>query len=96
VALGLLAAFAVILLLIGGPQPRLATKWAWFWLSWAMPPLWLVFVVLEPLPLWANQPQPLARRRLTGGWAFLLSFVLAGVVASTWPDWADVLTNGRF
>ena len=84
--------FAALLLLIAGPQPRLATKWAWFWLG-SLPPLWLAFVILEPLPLWARRPMPVARRRLTGGWAFLLSRVLGSVVAATWPDWSDVLTN---
>src|SRR5450759_1122724 len=80
-------------LLIAGRQPRLATKWAWFWLATAMTPLWLAFVVLEPVPMWSDQPQPLVRRRLTGGWAFLLSLVLAAVVASAWPDFKDLLTH---
>jgi hypothetical protein len=92
-ALALLAGFAVLILLIVGPQPRLATKWAWFWLSVAITPLWLVFVVLEPLPLWANRPQPLARNRLTGGWAFLLSIVLAAAASWVLPDWTDLLTS---
>ena len=90
---GALAGLAVLLLLIGGPQPRLATKWAWFWLGIAVTPLWLAFVVLEPLPMWADRPQPAARRRLTGGWAFLLSLVLAAVVTSAWPELSDVLTS---
>lgn len=92
-AVGLLAAFAVLILLIASPQPRLATKWAWFWLGCAITPLWLVFVVLEPLPLWANRPQPLARNRLTGGWAFLLGIVLATLASWAWPEWADLLTS---
>lgn len=91
-AVGMLAAFAVLILLIASPQPRLATKWAWFWLGCAITPLWLAFVVLEPLPLWANQPQPLIRNRLTGGWAFLLGIVLASTAGWLWPGWADVLT----
>jgi len=88
-----LASLVALGLLIAGRQPRLATKWAWFWLATAMTPLWLAFVVLEPVPMWSDQPQPLVRRRLTGGWAFLLSLVLAGAVASAWPDWKDLLTD---
>jgi len=50
-------------------------------------------VVLEPLPMWADRPQPAARRRLTGGWAFLLSLVLGAVVTSAWPELSDVRTS---
>jgi len=56
-------------------------------------PFWLAFVVLEPVPMWSDQPQPLVRRRLTGGWAFLLSLVVAGAVAAAWPDFKDLLTH---
>ena len=61
------ATFVTLLLLIFGPQPRLATKWAWFWLSIAVPPLWLAFVLFEPVPLWIKHPLPPAPSRLTGG-----------------------------
>ena len=54
----------VLRVLIAGRQPRLATKRAWFWLA---------FMVLEPTVMWSDQPQPLVRQRLTGGWAFLLT-----------------------
>ncbi|WP_043498514.1 hypothetical protein [Georgenia sp. SUBG003] len=70
---GGIVGLAALLWLVGGPQPRLATKWAWFWLAWSAPLLWLAFVVLEPVPLWRNRPTPRRPRRLTGGWAFLLS-----------------------
>jgi hypothetical protein len=72
-----------------GPEPgryapprarQAATKWAWFWLATAMMPLWLVFVVLEPVPMWSDRAQPLARLHLSGGWAFLLSGLLAASV----------------
>ncbi|GAA4422423.1 hypothetical protein GCM10023169_16870 [Georgenia halophila] len=76
-----LAGFVALLLLIGGPQPRLATKWAWFWLAWQAPLLWLAFVVLEPVPLWRRRPLS-ASRRLTGGWAFLLSITAVPFVGS--------------
>jgi hypothetical protein len=88
-----IAVLTTIGLLIAGPQPRRATKWAWFWLAVSITPLWLVFLVLEPVPMWSDQPRPVARRRLTGGWAFLLSLVLGSVVAAAWPDWKDLLTH---
>lgn len=71
--LGTFVGLAALLWLVGGPQPRLATKWAWFWLAWNTPLIWLALVVLEPVPLWNNRPTPQRPRRLTGGWAFLLS-----------------------
>jgi len=84
---GGIAGLAALLLLIGGPQPRLATKWAWFWLAWHTPLLWLAFVVLEPVPVWLNRPLRQRPRRLTGGWAFLLSITavpfLGSVLKST-------------
>lgn len=76
-AWGLAATVAGLMLLVAGDQPRLATKWAWFWLISTIPALWIVFLVVEPLPLWARRPMPVtAHRRLTGGWAFLLAVVV--------------------
>lgn len=70
-----------LFLLVAGPQPRLATKWAWFWLTLAVPPAWLAFVVLEPTRWGRRAPQRQAARRLTAGWALLLGIVLAAVLA---------------
>ncbi|PFG40973.1 hypothetical protein ATJ97_3518 [Georgenia soli] len=87
---GAFVGLAALLWLIGGPQPRLATKWAWFWIACNAPLLWLAFVVLEPVPLWNNRPLPQPPRRLTGGWAFLLSVTavpfVGGVLMSA-IDW---------
>ncbi|KAE8764479.1 hypothetical protein [Georgenia thermotolerans] len=73
-----LACFAALCLLIAGPQPHLATKWAWFWLAGATP-LWIAFLLLEPVPAW-SRAAPAPRRRLTGGWAFVLSLTLLPVL----------------
>lgn len=84
------AGVAALLWLIAGPQPRLATKWAWFWLASGTPLLWLVFVLLEPVPLWRRDPAAARPRRLTGGWAFLLSITavpLLGSVLLSWFGW---------
>ena len=65
-----------LFLLVGGPVPERATRWAWFWLSWN-PFGVLAFVLLSgPFP-GVPAPRPGARR-LTGGCAFLLSLVIGG------------------
>ncbi|WP_222195920.1 hypothetical protein [Modestobacter italicus] len=65
---------AVLFLLVGGPAPARATRWAWFWLSW--PPVGNLALPLlsGPFP-GLPAPRP-GGRRLTGGWAFLLCGVL--------------------
>ncbi|MGD8199189.1 hypothetical protein ACQE98_00830 [Ornithinimicrobium sp. W1679] len=63
-----------LLVLSAGPEPRHATRFAWFWL--ALTPLVLV-VVPAYLVLGARGALP-GRRRLTGGWALLLLLVLKG------------------
>ncbi|MPV39139.1 hypothetical protein [Georgenia subflava] len=85
-----IAALAVLLLLVLGPQPRLATKWAWFWLAMTAAPLWLVFVLLEPTPLGARRPAPLPARRLTGGWAFLISITLLPFALGLLPGYDEL------
>ncbi|HSE08573.1 MAG TPA: hypothetical protein VLB29_07895 [Nocardioidaceae bacterium] len=77
------AAFALFLvglgLLVAGPHPWRATRWAWFWLL-VTPVGILVFLVLSgPTPGVPGPKNP--QRRLTGGWAFLLSIPLASVLA---------------
>ncbi|TDE92650.1 hypothetical protein EXU48_14025 [Occultella glacieicola] len=81
---GALGVLVALILLVAGPQPRLATKWAWFWLGCAGP-LWLVFLVLEPVPWWRRESAMQRDRRLTGGWAFLASIFLVPVVLSLIP-----------
>jgi hypothetical protein len=65
-----------LFLLVGGPVPERATRWSWFWLN-SNPFGLLAFLLLSgPFP-GVPGPRPGARR-LTGGWAFLLSLVLGG------------------
>jgi hypothetical protein len=70
-----------LVLLVTGPEPWRATRWAWFWLL--TPPIGtIVFLLLSgPTP---GLPRP-ARpgRRLTGGWAFLLAVAVSGVLSSS-------------
>ena len=70
---------ATVALLINGPEPWRATRWAWFWLI--ANPLGaigsLAFLLLSgPTPL-----LPAAKvdgRRLHGGWAFLIALAVRG------------------
>jgi hypothetical protein len=84
------ATFVTLLLLVFGPQPRWATKWAWFWLAIAFQPLWLVFVLFEPVPLWIKQPLAQAASKLTGGWAFLIALLVGPLAALLLPGYADL------
>ena len=70
--LGWLAALA---LLVTGPEPLRATRWAWCWLL--IVPLVGVpaFLLLSGPTPGLPRPAP-GRPRLTGGWALLLSLVL--------------------
>ena len=61
-------------LLVNGPQPHRATKWAWFWVIVGAGPLGVLAYLLIGVP-WRNIPTP-ASRWLTGGWAFALFIVL--------------------
>lgn len=84
--LGLLAAagaLGTLTLLVSGPAPWRATRWAWFWLISNPLGLTLFLVLSGPTP-----PLPAPRhpaRRLTGGWAFLLSIALAWFLPTWWP-----------
>ncbi len=73
---------ATLLLLLGGPQPWRATRWAWFWIVLALPLLGAVAYVLFGGPFAAVPPND-RERRLSGGWAFLIGlFLLGGYGAS--------------
>ncbi len=71
--------FAGLAVLIAGPQPWRATRWAWFWLQ--VPPIGgIVFLLASGPTPWFPRPRS-RHRRLTGGWAFLLSLPLMGMLA---------------
>lgn len=73
---------AIVLFSIGtiilGPQPWWATKWAWFWLV-ANPVGLVAYLALSGPTPGVPDPNP-ERGRLTGGWAFIASMVLIGIV----------------
>lgn len=71
-----------LLLLVAGPQPWRATRWAWFWLL--QPPVGTVaFLLLSGRLPWGRRTAP-DGARLTGGWAFLLSLVIGSLLGSTY------------
>lgn len=75
--LAMMTWLAVLLLLVGGPEPWRATRWAWGWCVLVGGPLGCVAYLLLGGPLGVLRPRDL-RRRLTGGWAFLIVLVLFG------------------
>lgn len=76
----LFLSFCTLGLLIGGPEPWRATRWAWFWLLTApVPVAALAFLLLAgPTPLIPAPRRP--ANRLTGGWAFLMSVMIAAAL----------------
>lgn len=99
IQLARLAETALVLVLIGAPQPRYATKWAWFWmllvpgglgaLAWiAVEAPWSSRANRHPEPLPHNQ-QP-DDRRLTGGRSLAITFalgILLSILAAPLATW---------
>lgn len=75
VLLALATWLAVLLLIIGGPEPWRATRWAWGWAWLLTGPLGSVAYLLLGGPLGTFRPRD-RRRRLTGGWAFLAAMIV--------------------
>lgn len=74
---GLTWLLATLVTLVAGPEPRWATRWAWFWLFTGTGGLATVVFPVLGLPR-AGQPAQPRGRRLTGGWAFLVALILPG------------------
>jgi hypothetical protein len=74
---------ATLLLLVHGPQPRRATRWAWCWLM-VMTPVGAVAYLLLAGPTTLVRAPRDPSKRLTGGWAFVLALFLASVFGSSW------------
>jgi hypothetical protein len=71
---------AAFLLLVEGPQPWRATHWAWLWLF--SNPIGMACFLLLSGPVPGLRAPRNVKRRLTGGWAFLLSIVLSSMTVS--------------
>lgn len=73
-----LGAWVASFLTLGfGPEPWRATRWGWGWFVLLAGPFGAMAYVLLGGPLGLPRPRN-PHRRLTGGWAFLLAFVLLG------------------
>lgn len=90
----LLTFVLTLVLLVAGPAPTIATRWAWFWLGIAVPVSWVVFLLAEP---WFSRHRAdrSGARRLTGGWAFLLGLVIAGIASALLPRFRGILFTSR-
>jgi hypothetical protein len=67
----------VLLLIIGGPEPWRATRWAWGWAWLLTGPLGSVAYLLLGGPSGLAAPRP-RHRRITGGLALVLAWLLFG------------------
>lgn len=84
-ALTALVAFLVQLgLLVHGPQPWRATRWAWFWIL-TVPVVGVVLMLLLSGRTPGLPAPTAAGRRLTGGWAFLLSSTVTTLLSNGGP-----------
>ena len=80
---GLLLMLATLGLLISGPQPWRATRWAWFWILGIAPPLGVLVYLVFAGPTALSRPPRAGSARLTGGWAFLLALVVSSLLSAT-------------
>lgn len=72
-------------LLVLGPQPWRATRWAWFWLLGLGAPLVMVVYLVIGGPTSLGPAPRSTSRRLTGGWAFLITLVVgSGLGFQVW------------
>ena len=80
VLLWLVGALATLWLLVNGPQPQRATRWAWFWIM-GTPVGALAFLLLSGPTPGLPAPHPTARRT-TGGQGLVVGLLLSAVLPS--------------
>lgn len=68
---------AAVTLVVTGPVPWRATRWAWFWVVTTGVGVLAFLLLSGPTP---GVPRPRSRRVLTGGWAFVLSLVVGAAL----------------
>ncbi|MEU8280220.1 hypothetical protein ACFYOK_26700 [Microbispora bryophytorum] len=70
-----------LLIMIGMDGPRLGNRWAWFWLFTVGEVGAMLFLLLEPRPLWRGlEPQNPVRNRMGGGSGCVLALCLSLVM----------------
>ncbi|MEU8382237.1 hypothetical protein [Streptosporangium sp. NPDC048865] len=88
-----IAAWALTFLIMLGSTPRLGNRWAWFWILGAGWIGAILFLLLEPRPLWFEAGRvPAPRERLGGGRGFVLGMVL-GLLSALLTQVAGYLLN---
>ncbi|MEP9363705.1 hypothetical protein ABLE68_12120 [Nocardioides sp. CN2-186] len=73
---------SVFMLVVGGPQPWRANRWAWFWLLVFAAPVGTVGFLLLGGPSGLLPPR-VGARRIRGGWGFLLALVVGAAIGSS-------------
>jgi hypothetical protein len=81
-AASLVFLLATLLLLVHGPRPWRATRWAWFWLIALTPVGAAAYLLLAGPTALVRAPRD-PSKRLTGGWAFLIALFLGTGFRST-------------
>ncbi|MGW5681451.1 hypothetical protein [Nonomuraea sp. NPDC003754] len=76
-----LAWSVTLLVMLARSRPRYATRWGWFWLFTVGGVGALLYLVMEPQPIWRalDDPLPPGGSRLDGVGAFLVAFAVAVV-----------------
>lgn len=72
----------VLMLIVGGPPPWRATRWAWFWLLALAAPVGVVAFLLLGGPCGLLPPAPGRRPGLRGGLAFLLALLIGTAIGT--------------
>ena len=80
-------AWVLTILIMLGSTPRLGNRWAWFWMFGIGQVGAILFLLLEPRPLWFRAGErPAPRKRLEGGFGFLTAIgfgmITAGVAVA--------------
>jgi hypothetical protein len=65
--------------MLGTGRHRYANRWAWFWLFTVGQVGAVLYLILEPRPIWrpASRTAPTGRSPMGGGSGFLLSILLS-------------------
>lgn len=71
-----------LMLIIGGPPPWRATRWAWFWLVVLAAPVGVVAFALVGGPCGLLPPAPGRRPGLRGGAGLLLAIIIGSVIGT--------------
>ncbi|AWS47600.1 hypothetical protein [Streptosporangium sp. 'caverna'] len=75
-------AWVLTILIMLGSTPRLGNRWAWFWMFGIGQVGAILFLLLEPRPLWFRAGEhPAPRKRLEGGFGFLTAIGFGMITA---------------